>query len=257
MKAFLKEHSYNMVKLFLNQIGMTVFGTMLALALSRHESMLLASGVFSVIFFLALNYSVLWEIGAKDKIRIDGGRLAPMHGKGAIISAGANIPNIVLTLLMGLGVLIGTRASESMSIICNAVLRLLNGMYLSVLKFFEYAFYVSPEINGAVNALTAPGANAQTAEVLEILSSAHPGNSVEPIGRAMEQLAELFASHPEATEAYNYLEAAFSSPTIGDIWWWFLIITLPSIAVGALAYYLGSKNIKIFGFLGKKQKNKV
>lgn len=243
-----------MVKLFLNQIGMTVFGTMLALALSRNASMLLASGVFSIVFFLALNYSALWEIGAKDKIRIDGGRLKPMPGKGAVIAAGANLPNVLLTLLMGLGVLIGTRASESMSIICNAVLRLLNGMYLGVLKFFEYTFYVSPEINSAIRALTAPGANAQTAEVLEILNGAHPGNSVEPISRAMEQLGGLTAAHPEAAEAYTYLETAFSSPTISDIWWWFLVITVPSIAVGALAYYLGSKNIKIFGFLGKKSK---
>ncbi len=254
MKAFLKEHSYNMVKLFLNQIGMTVFGTMLALALSRHESLLIASGVFSVIFFLALNYSVLWEIGAKDKIRIDGGRLKPMPYKGAILSAGANLPNIILTLLMGLGISVGTAASEAMSIFCNAALRLLNGMYLSLIKLFEYTIYVSPKIGGAMNILTNAGTGSEVMDSIEILNGVHAGNSVEPIRRALGLLEGAAESSPEIAEAYSMLEAAYNTPVLADIWWWFLIIVIPSVITGFVAYYLGAKNIRIFGFLGKNSK---
>ena len=183
MKAFLKEQSYNMVKLFLNQIALTVFGTVLALSTSKNDSLLLASSIFSIIFFLALNYTSCWDIGAKDKIRVDSGRLGAMPSKGFFISLGANIPNLLLALLMGIGVLANTEVSQSMSVICNALLRLLNGMYLGALSLFETA-------------------------------------------------------------------AAENGISVG--WWIFIIITLPSMLVGWLSYYLGYKNIRIFDFLRSK-----
>lgn len=185
MKAFLKEQSYNMVKLFLNQIALTVFGTVLAIATSKNDSLLLASSIFSVLFFLVLNYTACWEIGAKDKIRVDSGRLESMPNKGLYISFGANLPNIIIALLIGLGVLIGTDASQSMSFVFNAIARLLNGMYLGIIKIVQDAANIT---------------------------------------------------------------------SITQVWWWFIVITLPSMLVGWLAYYLGSKNIRLLSFIGIKPK---
>ena len=185
MKAFLREQLYNMVKLFLNQIALTVFGTVLAIATSKNDSLLLASSIFSVLFFLALNYTTCWEIGAKDKIRVDSGRLESMPNKGLYISFGANLPNLIIALLIGLGVLIGTDASQSMSFVFNAIARLLNGMYLGIIKIVQDAASVT---------------------------------------------------------------------SITQVWWWFIVITLPSMLVGWLAYYLGSKNIRLLSFIGIKPK---
>ncbi|MBQ2766178.1 MAG: hypothetical protein IJF48_04265 [Clostridia bacterium] len=185
MKAFLREQLYNMVKLFLNQIALTVFGTVLAIATSKNDSLLLASSIFSVLFFLALNYTTCWEIGAKDKIRVDSGRLESMQNKGLYISFGANLPNLIIALLIGLGVLIGTDASQSMSFVFNAIARLLNGMYLGIIKIVQDAASVT---------------------------------------------------------------------SITQVWWWFIVITLPSMLVGWLAYYLGSKNIRLLSFIGIKPK---
>ena len=254
MIAFLKEHSYNMVKLFLNQIGMTVFGTMLALALSRHADLLVISGIFSVIFFLVLDYMALWEIGAKDKIRIDGGRLKPMSYKGALLSFGANLPNLILTLLMAFCAFIGTSVSEGISITCNAILRLLNGMYLGIIKFFEYTVYVSPKIESAVSVLSGAGTSSEVIDSLAILEKAQVGNSVEPIVSSLRLLEDTAASSPEIAEAYSLLEAAYRTPVIADIWWWFIVITIPTILTGGLAYYLGSKNIRIFGRFSRSAK---
>ena len=63
--------------MFLDQIAMTVFGTMLSFATLKNEGLLLASSIFSILFYLMLLYTVGWDIGARDKIRIDGGRMKP------------------------------------------------------------------------------------------------------------------------------------------------------------------------------------
>ena len=108
MIGFLKENSYSMVKMFVNQIGMPVFGTMLALATAGNPTLLLCSSIFAILFYLFLLYSVGWEIGAKDKIRIDGGRMTEFPAKGFLIALGANLPNLLLAVLMGAGALIST-----------------------------------------------------------------------------------------------------------------------------------------------------
>ena len=56
MIGFLKENSYSMVKMFVNQIAMTVFGTMLALATAGNPTLLLCSSIFSILFYLFLVY---------------------------------------------------------------------------------------------------------------------------------------------------------------------------------------------------------
>ncbi|MBQ8249630.1 MAG: hypothetical protein IJY93_07100 [Clostridia bacterium] len=137
MKKFLKEQSYNMVKLFLNQIALTVFGTILMLSTSENDSLLLASSIFSILFFLALSYTTCWDIGARDKIRVDSGRLKSMPSKGFVISLGANIPNLILALAMGIGILTNTEMGHSISGFCNIAARLLNGMYLGVISTIE------------------------------------------------------------------------------------------------------------------------
>ncbi|MBQ8552265.1 MAG: hypothetical protein IJ428_05580 [Clostridia bacterium] len=187
MGAFLKEHSYNMVKLFLNQIGLTVFGTMLCISTQNNPPLLIGSSILAIGMMLFIDYTVGWEIGAKDKIRIDGGRLKPMPIKGMLIALGANIPNFILALLIGIGAMIDTASSQSVAVVCNFIIRLLNGMYLGIFKTVENFFYGGP------------------------------------------------------------------APLI-DVWWWFIVITLPAIFVGWLSYFLGSKNIRIAGIFGIKPK---
>lgn len=100
---FIKDNSYNMVKMFIYQFGMTVFGLTLSLATASNDTLLLIAGCFSVLFYMYLLYTMTWELGAKDRVRIDSGRVTAMPLKGLYISIGANTINIILGLLIVIG----------------------------------------------------------------------------------------------------------------------------------------------------------
>ena len=104
MKDFWRENGGIIGKLLLYQFGMTFFGIMLFSAAMAAQSqriwlMVFASG-FSTLFYLYLIYSVLWERGGQDRIRVDGGRAKREPLKGLWIILAANIPNIVIALLI-------------------------------------------------------------------------------------------------------------------------------------------------------------
>ncbi len=143
MKAFFKQHSFDMVKLFLNQIAMTVFATMLTLAAVKNKNLALAVSIFSVLFYLFINYSAVWELGAKDKLRVDAGRMAPMPAKGFFIALGAALPNIFLTILIGVGLLFDTAGGQKISLYCNVIMRLVNGTYLGIIDSIESALFAN------------------------------------------------------------------------------------------------------------------
>lgn len=141
MGTFFKEHSYSMVRLFLNQIVMSVFGTIMCLSTSENRTLLVGSGILAIGMMLFIDYTFVWEIGAKDKIRIDGARLKPMPSKGLLIGIGGNIPNLILTLLIGFGAIVNTAAAQSIATVCNPLIRLLNGMYLGIFVTVQELVY--------------------------------------------------------------------------------------------------------------------
>ena len=57
--SFFKKYSYIIVKLFLNQFAISLFGIGLAFAssYSKNNTLLLVSSIFSVIFYLFLEYA--------------------------------------------------------------------------------------------------------------------------------------------------------------------------------------------------------
>ncbi len=107
MKEFIRKNSELIVKLIVHQIGLTVFGFLLnsCASVSGNESLGIIFGIFSSAFYWFLIYILLWEIGTKDKIRIEAGRMERDIFKGAKISLVAAIPNLVLALLSTIGYL--------------------------------------------------------------------------------------------------------------------------------------------------------
>jgi hypothetical protein len=139
--CFLKENSYNMVRLFVYQFGMTVFGSSLAMASQANKPLLLITSIFATLFFMYLVYSSMWEIGAKDYIRIEAGRLIPRPALGLCIACGAGMPNYILLLLTYIGFIfaspdIGICADWATGLfsVVHLIFRLLNGMYLGILS---------------------------------------------------------------------------------------------------------------------------
>ena len=85
-------------KLFIHQFGLAVFGVLLysAAAVSGNKALTIGFSIFSAAFYLFLLYVLMWETGASDKIRIDGGRMKNDVLKGLKVTLLANIPNYVI-----------------------------------------------------------------------------------------------------------------------------------------------------------------
>ena len=142
---FIKNNLHDIIKLFVNQIGIAIFSMMLYTAVGVAEnpdlSLLIKCliSVFASIFYLSLIYCAVWDLGARDKIRIDGNKMTPVKLKGMLLSLIANIPNFVLALVAIVTMLVhistGNEGFYSAFAGINLFMRLLNSMFLGLIQF--------------------------------------------------------------------------------------------------------------------------
>jgi hypothetical protein len=102
---FLKENFSDALRIYVNQIGISIFYFALIFPLNEISGEGGLSPVwdflvslFTICFFYVLVYYAVWEVGAKDKIRIDSGRYEATPAKGALLGIIANIPNLLFSL---------------------------------------------------------------------------------------------------------------------------------------------------------------
>ncbi len=103
MINFLKEYSYSIFKMFVNQLGIMIFGLVLSLATAKFSTLFIAAAIFGSLFYMLLLYTMTWDIGYEEKIRIEGKRMKYVPLKGLYMSLVANIPNIALAVLAIVG----------------------------------------------------------------------------------------------------------------------------------------------------------
>ncbi len=132
MTAFFKKYSYIMVKLFLNQFAIALFGIALAFACGRagNNSLLLATSIGSVIFYLFLEYAVMWEVGAKDGISAVARKQSRGLWRGFVISVCANALNLLLALLILPSAFVGRNGVSAVAQFAGIMLQ---GMYQGIL----------------------------------------------------------------------------------------------------------------------------
>ncbi len=139
MIKFVKENFDNILKLAVNQIAMTIFGLLLSAATFSNKSILLATGVLSAVFYLYLVYTAAWDIGARDKIKIDGGRMKKIKLKGLYLALLSNSVIILLSLIALICFYLGEYNKLQWAVNTTAVTYniawLLNGMYISLMSF--------------------------------------------------------------------------------------------------------------------------
>lgn len=136
MKAFFKRYSYTVIKLFLNQIAIALFGVGLAFACARtgKNTLLLVSSIFSVLFYLFLQYAVIWEVGAKDGISALAKGERRNLWRGFAIAVLANSLNILLAFLCLLRDFASTGSGlQKAGGIFRAIALMLEGMYQGIL----------------------------------------------------------------------------------------------------------------------------
>ncbi len=142
---FFKENSYDIVKLFINQIGIAIFSMALytAVSIAVSEDFALSStleivvSIAATLFYLVLIYIAVWEMGANDSIRIESGKMTKSKSKGLALGLLANLPNFVITgiavIFMGVYLLTGAEWCESVFAIFNLFFGFLESMYLGVI----------------------------------------------------------------------------------------------------------------------------
>ena len=139
MKEFWKSNSYNIVKCFLNQIAITMFGLMIAFATMQNETFLLVGSLFSIGFYLFLTYYMFWEIGGKDRIQEDSGRRQKTPLRGLIVSLIAYIPMILMAILLLVTYPYGEtmESAGNLYMVINMLTRFLHAMYLGLATLYS------------------------------------------------------------------------------------------------------------------------
>lgn len=134
MKEFFKKYSYIIIKLFVNQIAIALFGVGLAFvsAYAQNDKLRVATSIGAIIFYLFLLYVHMWETGAKDGISAEAHHTSRGLWRGFAMSAMANIPNLFLALLITVASL--AKLSGGLGQVATAIALLMEGMYFGVLS---------------------------------------------------------------------------------------------------------------------------
>lgn len=160
MIKYIKENIDSISKLFINHVGMMIFG--LAVLISTklmNDVVFYMMGVLAVLMYFTLLYTAMWERGAKDKIKIDGGRKKPdlFHGLWAYL-----LGNILVVITSLLGLIFAFFVTEEVSFANNtlAVFRFIshyyNAMYLPITEIeiaspvVKSLIYVATILPGAI-----------------------------------------------------------------------------------------------------------
>ena len=142
-RFFCKSNSDMIVKLYVHQFGLAVFGFLLysASSASGNKPLVLGLGIFSAAFYLFLLYVLSWDVGARDKIKIDGGRLKRDNLKGSRVAIIGMLPNLFIATLALVGFIFkGVGAwAKVMYGTCQVIGVYLNVMYLGIDEYIGFA----------------------------------------------------------------------------------------------------------------------
>ena len=137
--TFFKDNSYNIVKMFLYQFGMTFLGAIMSMAAQNNAGLFLTVSIYASAFYMVLLYGMTWELGAKERIRVDAGHASADRLAGLKMSLYAAIPNFIVFLLIAVGFLFGSLLGEaawaqSMFIIGHGVGVVIQAMYNGIVN---------------------------------------------------------------------------------------------------------------------------
>ena len=86
-----KEHRGTVLKFQVNQFALALFSLMVFVFTMQNKFTMFFCGLFTMAFYWYLIYHLMWNIGGKDRIRVDGGRAKKILWKGFYIGLLANL----------------------------------------------------------------------------------------------------------------------------------------------------------------------
>ena len=156
---FFKENSYDIVKLYLTQIAISVFALIMYTSAgfikantSLSATFQIIISVFSILFYFVLLYTAAWDWGANDKIRADGGKCILDSTRGLKMIAISNIPNYILVILpvIGFGLaMAGVDVLAKPSAIFSTILKFTASMFQGLItNVFDF---LKSDVEGAAD----------------------------------------------------------------------------------------------------------
>lgn len=143
MLNFFRDHSRVITKLYSNQFGASFFAIMMLLASSSNKTLFLATSIFSVLFYLFLNHTVVWEDGAKSRIRVDAGRERFRPVTGLWLGVAAGIPNLLIGVLAVVTAFLADKSGPfqlewagNIYGWVNVIARFWEAMYVGIIQYF-------------------------------------------------------------------------------------------------------------------------
>ena len=151
MKSFFEDTLEVIIKMLVTQLGMTMFGVMITMAAVSFERsskngnnvLSLVASIFAVFMYMFLLYIHVWNKGARDKIKIDGGRMKENKLKGLYMSLIANSLNLFLGLVMVATFYFCDFTTNPNSMVCqifgtaNDIARIIQGMFIGIINYIS------------------------------------------------------------------------------------------------------------------------
>ncbi len=142
MKDFFEKHSYNAVKLLLNQIVIGIFfGVGFLFVANKMESpaFKIAASVISIIFYLFLEFTVAYKLGADDRVSVDLGKTKPDYLLPVKLWLLANSINLLLAVFISLGqIFSGVEFFGAVGGVCVTIAMIIEGMYVGILLLLPH-----------------------------------------------------------------------------------------------------------------------
>ena len=135
MITFLKKRSYDLVCMFVTQLAISLFGLALAFAVPVNQAALrIGTSIFSVLFYLFLIYTRLWELGYKDHNSFKRGENGLSRLEGLYMGIGASAINLIVALLILLGWFSANGVIDAIAGGATVTALLTEGMYIGILS---------------------------------------------------------------------------------------------------------------------------
>lgn len=149
MRDLLKGNGHFIGRIEITQFGSAFMGVTLTLTTAGiNDWLFLLASLFTSVFFFSLLYTAFWDKGAKDALQIQGGRAPYQPLKGLWLSLVANIPSIILGILILVGAAFAEETvveeivflnwASNLHSITVIIFRVWNCMYWGILNIFKY-----------------------------------------------------------------------------------------------------------------------
>lgn len=126
-------------KLIGYQFASAIVGSMLSTASMAVKWLNCLTSVLAVLLYCYFIYTAVWDAGAKDRLKVEGGRKSKDMSRGFKIALCANIPNLILgvlaIVLCAVGTFTQTVWSGSAATIVVFIARLWQAMYNGIINF--------------------------------------------------------------------------------------------------------------------------